>query len=301
MDFNLDRLRAFIVVARMGNLSAAAKELGTTQPNLGRQMTALEKEVRLTLFVRHSRGLALTKQGEEFRLACQDIVFKISQISDIIREKESKPEGTLKVISGSGILERILEKIQSFSKKFPDINFFFSSVTDIYQLKIGDSDVALMIEPINDSDFIQLPLYDMILRVYASPAYLKSYGTPMTINDLKPHKIILYGGENSKILNNPLTNEIMNDPKKFIVVTNGPSMKAALVNGCGIGCYGYDRKDVENNLLVDVFPDMPDQIISYYFTYHRRLEGSPKIKVFYDFLKEEIVKGWDRPESHNNP
>ncbi len=56
LDFNLDRLRSFIVVARTGNLSAAAKELGTTQPNLGRQMTALEKEVRLTLFSRHSRA-----------------------------------------------------------------------------------------------------------------------------------------------------------------------------------------------------------------------------------------------------
>ena len=42
MDFNLDRLRAFIVVARSGNLSAAARELGATQPNLGRQMTAFE-------------------------------------------------------------------------------------------------------------------------------------------------------------------------------------------------------------------------------------------------------------------
>ncbi len=61
MDFNLERLRTFIVVARAGTLSAAARELGTTQPNVGRQMSALEKEVRLVLLSRHSRGLRLTK------------------------------------------------------------------------------------------------------------------------------------------------------------------------------------------------------------------------------------------------
>ena len=66
MNLNLDRLKAFTVVARIGNLSGAAKELGTTQPNLGRQMTALESETRLPLFSRHSRGLYLTKQGEDF-------------------------------------------------------------------------------------------------------------------------------------------------------------------------------------------------------------------------------------------
>jgi DNA-binding transcriptional LysR family regulator len=66
MYFNLDHLRAFVVVARTGNLSTAAKELGTTQPNLGRQMTALSKEFNLELFFRHSRGVSLTKQGEEF-------------------------------------------------------------------------------------------------------------------------------------------------------------------------------------------------------------------------------------------
>ena len=63
MDFNLHHLRSFIIVARTGNLSAAAYELNTTQPNLGRQMTALEKEVNLVLFARHPRGLGLTKQG----------------------------------------------------------------------------------------------------------------------------------------------------------------------------------------------------------------------------------------------
>lgn len=289
MDFNLDRLRTFTVVARTGNLSAAAKELGATQPNLGRQMTALEKEVGLTLFVRHSRGLALTNHGEEFRTLCRDIVGQIAQKINILKEKESGMSGCLKVISGPGILEMILERLPKFSKEFPDINVSFSSTTDISQLQMGDSDMALMVEQLNDPEFIQLPLGNMPLRICASPDYLTSYGKPKTVEDLKSHKLVLYGGENADILNGQFPHDLIKNPKQFIVVTNGSSMNTALTNGLGIGCSVYTENSIKKNSLIDVFPGMPDKIIPYYLTHHRRLEGSPKIKVFYDFLIKEVI------------
>ncbi len=292
MDFNLDRLRTFTVVARTGNLSAAAKELGATQPNLGRQMTALEKEVGLTLFVRHSRGLALTKHGEEFRTLCRDIVGQIAQKINILKENESSMSGCLRVISGPEILEMILERLPKFSKEFPDINVSFLSTTDISQLQMGDSDMALMVQQLNDPKFIQLPLGNMPLRICASPDYLTSYGIPKTVEDLKSHKLILYGGENADILNGQFPHDLIKNPKQFILVTNGSSMNTALTNGLGIGCSVYNKNNIKMNSLIDVFPDMPDKVIPYYLTYHRRLEGSPKIKAFYDFLKKEVVDAW---------
>ena len=171
MDFNLERLRSFIVVARTGNLSTAAKELGTSQPNLGRQMTALEQEVRLTLFSRHSRGLYLTKQGEDFLKVCKDIVGQLAQRTDIIRENDSVPEGTLKIAVGTAALERILEHLPAFFLKFPNLRFSFSYTEDISQFQIGDADVGIIPTSFSDPDLIQHPLHDMLLRIYASPNY----------------------------------------------------------------------------------------------------------------------------------
>jgi DNA-binding transcriptional LysR family regulator len=74
--------------------------------------------------------------------------------------------------------------------------------------------------------------------------------------------------------------------KTFIGVNNGRDMRTALLNGFGIGAYFYDKNLIENNKLIDVFPDLPSKKISYYYTYHKRLEGSPKIKAFYEYLKE---------------
>jgi DNA-binding transcriptional LysR family regulator len=282
-------------------LSAAARELGTTQPNLGRQMTALEKEANLVLFVRHSRGLGLTKQGQEFLDLCRDIVGCLAQETSVIRKKGLEPQGSLHFLSGIGILENILENIHSFSEHYPKFSFKFSTNINIYQLQIGDADVVVTPEVISDSDFIQRPLYDTTMRIYASPHYLQSCSIPKTLTDLLSHKVIIYVGEKQAILNKPIQSESTKDVlKPFIELTSGPAMRTALINGAGIGCYAYNRVLIEKGLLVDVFPDMPDHIVSYYFTYHKRLEGSPKIEVFYEFLKE-VTKVWEWREKKDVP
>src|SRR5262245_6238684 len=61
--FDWNRARAFLVTAEEGSLSAAARALGMTQPTLGRQVDALEKELGVVLFERVGRGLALTAGG----------------------------------------------------------------------------------------------------------------------------------------------------------------------------------------------------------------------------------------------
>ncbi|MFJ4142007.1 LysR family transcriptional regulator [Pseudomonas sp. NPDC089734] len=60
------QLRNFIVVAETLHFSKAAQRLHLTQPSLSRQIAALEAEVGVTLFARHSRSVALTAAGMEF-------------------------------------------------------------------------------------------------------------------------------------------------------------------------------------------------------------------------------------------
>lgn len=312
MDFDISHLRAFMVVARKGNISEAARELGATQPNLGRQMTALSREVGMELFVRHSRGIDLTRQGKEFFDLCQNIVGRLTQGIDIIREKDEEPQGSFHLFSGSGILGNILENITLFYEKFPKVTFTFSTIVNpfklnavhAYQLQVGEVDATIMpiLKLTPDPDIIQRPLYNVTMRVYASPHYLQKHSTPKTLEDLQSHKIILYESEKQDIeLNKLLINEeTVNLFSPFMTVGTVPAMRIALLNGAGIGCYGYEKRLIDKGLLVDVFPDMPDYIIPYYYTYHKRLEGSPKIEAFYDFLKE-VTKIWDWPGKENTP
>ena len=55
-----DFYRTFLSVMRDGSLSAAAREIGITQPTAGRHISALESELDLQLFIRTSQGLLPT-------------------------------------------------------------------------------------------------------------------------------------------------------------------------------------------------------------------------------------------------
>lgn len=57
-------LRSFVVVAKTGNLTAAAKQLCTTPPAISAHIKNLEQELKTPLFDRSSKGMALTEKGK---------------------------------------------------------------------------------------------------------------------------------------------------------------------------------------------------------------------------------------------
>ena len=61
--FDWNQVRAFLVTAEEGSLSAAARALNLTQPTLSRQVAALEQDLGVTLFERAGRSLLLTETG----------------------------------------------------------------------------------------------------------------------------------------------------------------------------------------------------------------------------------------------
>jgi DNA-binding transcriptional LysR family regulator len=150
----------------------------------------------------------------------------------------------------------------------------------------------------SDTDIAQHHLYNGALRIYASPNYLEEHPLPNTLDDLKDHKLIIYKVEDPKISKThiilPEDTSLDHIYRHHIEVNNGIAVRVALIQGLGIGSLLYDRTILDKKLFVDVFPDMPDQNIPFYYTYHKSLEGSPKIKIFYEFLKE-VSKVWQRP------
>ena len=64
MEQHLSQYRIFYEVARCGNISRAAKELYISQPAISKAISKLEESLDTRLFLRNSRGVQLTKEGE---------------------------------------------------------------------------------------------------------------------------------------------------------------------------------------------------------------------------------------------
>jgi DNA-binding transcriptional LysR family regulator len=71
--FDMRHLRYFLTVVRAGTVSAAAQQLRISQPSLSQQIRRLEERVGTALFIRSSRGVALTDGGRAFLKEIQGI------------------------------------------------------------------------------------------------------------------------------------------------------------------------------------------------------------------------------------
>ncbi|GBG55870.1 LysR family transcriptional regulator [Sporomusaceae bacterium FL31] len=79
----LQQLKYVLQVADKGSINEAARSLFISQPSLSNAIKELEKEINITLFVRNSRGIAVTNEGAEFLGYARQVI----QQSDMLEEK----------------------------------------------------------------------------------------------------------------------------------------------------------------------------------------------------------------------
>ena len=71
---NLKQLEAFVEVAEGGSFSKAAKTLFLTQPTISAHISALEKELEVRLFVRNTKEVNMSDDGQKLYRYARQIV-----------------------------------------------------------------------------------------------------------------------------------------------------------------------------------------------------------------------------------
>lgn len=84
MDLHL--LKAFLAVAEAGSVSAAAVDLGYSQPGLSQRIASLERELGCTLFRRRGKGMTLTREGQLLLPYARMTVSMLHDINKAIQE-----------------------------------------------------------------------------------------------------------------------------------------------------------------------------------------------------------------------
>jgi DNA-binding transcriptional LysR family regulator len=91
------QLRVLQAVARTGNLTRAAGELGTTQPAVSHALRSLERELGVTLLLRHSNGVSLTPVGRAVRHRAGLILGQLEGLSQEAAAARGRAQGRLRL------------------------------------------------------------------------------------------------------------------------------------------------------------------------------------------------------------
>ncbi len=201
-------LRYFLTVANEENITRAAEVLHITQPTLSRQLTQLEEETGVTLFIRGKRKIELTHEGMLLRHRAEEILSLINKTEKELLEQDTLLEGSIAIGGGELYSFNLLAQIiKDFKKTYPNVKFnLFTGNSDQLKEKLdqGILDIALLLEPvaIEKYEFARLPVKERWGVIMPAQCAL-AQKTAVTARDLEGLPLI--AGMRSTI-NNELAN-----------------------------------------------------------------------------------------------
>ena len=285
-----DKLKVFHAAAEAGSFTHAGEQLGLSQSAVSRQVSALEQELSVSLFHRHARGLILTEQGELLFRTAHDVFMKLEAARAKLTDSREKPNGELKVTTTPGIgIHWLTPRLGEFLDLFPDVRVTLITTDEELDLAMREADVAIRLRQPTQPDLIQRKLFSVHSHAYASPEYLKRFGTPRSFDQLDNHRVIVLGGTIVPIYleNRKWLTEVARDGKNprtpHFAINNVLGLLRACQRGLGIALLP-DYLVEENGGLVQLFGDEDSPLLEAYFVYPEELKSVARVQAFRDFL-----------------
>ncbi|MFV1997939.1 MAG: LysR family transcriptional regulator [Acidiferrobacterales bacterium] len=195
---NMDwgQIRSFLAVSRLGSLSAAARDLGLSQPTLSREIQALEKSTGLNLFKRTTQGLHLTEAGHTLVDAAGKMGAAADQFSRQASGLSVELSGDVRISVNEIVGVYLLPPaIAAFRTEHPGVHIEVVISNRASSLSKREADIALRMFRPTQPNLVARRLPDMELGFYAHRDYIEQYGEPANIDDFKDHTIIGFDEE----------------------------------------------------------------------------------------------------------
>ena len=289
MTMDWDKLKVFHAAAEAGSFTHAGEQLGLSQSAVSRQVSALEQELGVSLFHRHARGLILTEQGELLHHTAHDVFMKLEAARAKLTDSRERPNGDLRVTTTPGIgVHWLTPRLGEFTELYPDVHITLLTTDEELDLAMREADVAIRLRQPTQPDLIQRKLFSVHFHVYASPEYLKKFGTPRTLEDLDNHRTLVMGGNVPPYLQRSRwLIEVARDGKgprvPHLVINNILGILRACQRGLGIAMLP-DYLVEENGGLVQLFGEGDAIALDAYLVYPEELKTVARVQAFRDFL-----------------
>lgn len=266
MEQHLSQYRIFYEVARCGNISRAAKELYISQPAISKAIGKLEESLGTRLFLRNSRGVQLTPEGN---VLFQHVAAAFDSLSR--GEKELKRIhdfhiGQLKIgVSNTLCKYVLLPYLKSFVEKYPHVNITIESQSTAHTLEMLEArkiDIGLVAEPRARRGLNFTPVMEIHDGFICTPAYMEN----LTLREgpapdiFKTGNIMLLDRSNMsrKHLDTYLSDRDI-EVNQLLEVTDMALLIEFARIGLGIACVILDfvSDDLKNGTLMEVPLDAP--------------------------------------------
>lgn len=294
---DLNEIAVFVKVVEMGSFSRAARQLGMPNSTVSAKVSALEKRLGVILIRRTTRKLFVTEAGQAFFERCGQGLERLKEAEDEISINQKDPQGRLRITAPISLGAVVLPTIMSeFRKKYPKVALDIELTDRSVDLISEGFDLAVRAGHLKDSGLKAKKLGTVYFAPFASPQYLKSFGTPRSPKDLRDHSCLRFTA-----IQDPVWRLV--NGKQSIAVSIQPMIqanelnliRALTVSGQGIALLPTFLcvQDLQQQKLIRILPEWRTASNPVHFVFPDQKFAPPKIAAFMSLaaslLSEELL------------
>jgi DNA-binding transcriptional LysR family regulator len=283
-----DFYRSLLAVLEHGSLSAAARDLGLTQPTIGRHIEALEQVLERQLFTRSPQGLLPTETALALRPFAEMLSSTSAALLRAAADDRDMVGGTVRVsaseVIGVEVLPPILGRLQD---AYPDLAVELSTTDQIEDILHREADIAIrMAEPAQEALIVRR-IGNLPLGLFAHRRYLERHGTPGDLAAVQAHRLIGFDRQSAYIRTMAKRYPELESLRFSFRTDSNLAQLAAIRAGVGLGlCQaGLVRDDPD---IVRLLPDFELQLGTW-VAMHEDMKSSPRCRVTFDALVEGLL------------
>ncbi len=293
---NTSDLSLFVRIAETGSITESAKQLGITPAAVSYALKRLENQLGIQLFIRNTRQLRITEQGEKFLYHCRQALGSLEQGVISAQQAHENISGELRLSVPSDLGRNLVFPwIDDMMEKYPALSIDLNVGDSLSNFFIDQVDIALRYGKPEDSSMVAFHIATIERITCASPAYLSAFGEPTHPDDLEQHNCLLYR------LDGHLFNrwEYINSTGHYRVKVNSNrvSNDTDIVRRwalCGKGIAYRSHIDVCSDLndgnLVQILSDFKSPPVELYLLCPDRKQVTPAVIAFREMLREKCTQ-----------
>lgn len=278
-------------VAELRNVTRAAQRLGMHHSSVIRHIDALEADLGVKLFQRHSQGYTPTEAGEELLRTASSVDEQLQHMKARIENSRMQISGRLVLTTVPGLDFTIMPMIARYQQEFPQVEVIYNADPRTVELGRGEAHVALRAGPRpTEPDNVASHLWDAMPGLYAAPDYIARFGMPERVEDLAKHRFIVGNEASTRAPFNQWLLARLPDEAFVLRTPQVSAVYAAILNSIGIG---FLTTRIVPPSLVAVLPDLqpPEWRIPIWMVTHVDLHRSPKVQSLTRFIQQEVRAG----------
>jgi len=288
--FDWSLVRSFLAVLEHGSLLAAARQLRSSQPTIGRHVTELEAQLGVVLFDRTGRGLIPTESALRLADAARAMQSGADQLARSAMGTDREASGTVRITASQPVSCYVLPALLAQMRlSLPDVQVELVASNAVSNLLRREADIAVrMVQP-EQATVIARRVGKVLLKACAHQDYLRRRGVPRQPSDLLAHDLI-GGDRNDATLKGFAAQGLAVEREHFAFRTDDLIVAwQAVRTGLGIG-FVSEHLIRTDPAVIQVLPKLKIEPLPVWLAVHKEIRTSKRIRAVYDFLSDALPR-----------